>query len=135
MSFWPILSSDRSAIPSKSTSPPARAGVFPLVVCQLLYLRSVVPHHEQVAIWLRRERVWRFVLEAHPRAGEHNLLSIWRPRQMCIVALGVRQSAQVRPVRPDGEYFEIIAIQPANECDQVSPRRPNRKIVILCRER
>jgi hypothetical protein len=44
---------------------PGGSPVFPLVVRDLLDVGSVVPHHEQFAVGLRRIRVNPFILETH----------------------------------------------------------------------
>ena len=44
---------------------PGGSPVFPLVVRDLLDIGSVVPHHEQFAVGLRRIRVNPFILETH----------------------------------------------------------------------
>src|SRR6478752_2413409 len=55
---------------------PRRRAIFPLVVGELLHVAAVVAHHEQLAVGLRRVRVDHFVLESHPRAGEHDVFAV-----------------------------------------------------------
>src|SRR5580704_7978879 len=55
---------------------PGGSPVFPLVVRDLLDVGSVVPHHEQFAVGLRRIRVNPFILETHSGTGECDQLSI-----------------------------------------------------------
>src|SRR5208283_5976546 len=65
---------------------PRGSAVFPLVIGELLDTGAVVPHNEQFPIGLRRIRVHDLVFEAHPRAGECDVLSIRRPRHMRVIA-------------------------------------------------
>src|SRR5712692_4787078 len=55
---------------------PGGSPVLPLVVRDLFDMGSVVPHHEQFAVGLRRIRVNPFILETHSGTGECDRLSI-----------------------------------------------------------
>src|SRR4030095_10454044 len=50
-----------------------RRAVLPLIVGELLHVRAVIAHDEQLAVRLRRVGVGRLVLEAEPRCDERDL--------------------------------------------------------------
>jgi len=45
---------------------PRRSAVFPLVIGELLDLGTVILHHEDLTVGLRRACLEGFVLEPHP---------------------------------------------------------------------
>src|SRR5580698_3065913 len=55
---------------------PGRGALLPLVIRQLLDARTVVTHHEDLAVWLGSIRIHRFIFEPHPRAGKNDVLAI-----------------------------------------------------------
>src|SRR6185436_855105 len=71
---------------------PRGSAFLPLVIGELFDMRPVVPHHEQVSVWLGRIRVRRFILEAHSRTGEYDELTIRGPRHMSVIAMGQCQT-------------------------------------------
>jgi hypothetical protein len=60
----------RSRAPSRL---PRRRSLFPLIVRELLNVRSIGAHDEDLAVGLRRVGVHRFVLESHPRRREQDV--------------------------------------------------------------
>src|SRR5262245_53320963 len=55
---------------------PCRRPILPLIVRELLDVRPVRAHHEQLAVRLWRIGVGHLVLESHARRGEDDLLAV-----------------------------------------------------------
>ena len=113
---------------------PRGSSIFPLVVRQLFDLSAIVAHDKDLSIGLRAcVGIKRLVFESHPAACEHNAFAVGRPSEVRVVALGVGQLRHVLTVRTNREDFKIIT-KLANECDQITPRRPNREVVVILGE-
>jgi hypothetical protein len=76
---------------------PRGAAIFPLVIGELLYVGTVVAHDEDLAVGLRRAGVDRFVLKAHARAAEEQLLSVGGPSEMRLVTTRMSELCQTVP--------------------------------------
>ena len=100
---------------------PRGAAIFPLVIGELLYVGTVVAHDEDLAVGLRRAGIDRFVLKAHARAAEEQLLSVGGPSEMRLVTTRMSELCQTGAVRMDGHHLEV-PVDPADESDQVGVR-------------
>src|SRR5438105_2182546 len=97
-------------------------------------MRSVVTHNEQFSVWLGRIRVRHFIFKPHPRTGECDVLTIWGPRHMRIIAVSRCQAFDGTSIGLDRVDL-VRSVYQTREHDQVTARRPERKIIILAGER
>src|SRR5262245_10798411 len=105
---------------------PGRCALFPLVIGDLLDACAVVPHHEQLAVRLRRVRVRHLVLVSHPRRCKHDVLAVRGPTLMGIVPRGMRQAFHASAIRLDREYL-VVALFQTGKHDQIAAGRPRRE--------